>query len=62
MARPRTLRSLVAKIGDSQLIAFWNLRNTICREVRDDRKLVRDAIRQRIRELRTIKGGSICLE
>ena len=56
MSRPRTLRTLIARIGDSQLKALWDLRSTIHRSYSGDHKIVRDAIRERIHDLKQMRG------
>ena len=50
MGRPRTIRTMIARIDDPKLSAFYNLRNTVTKK--SDHKLVREAIVERVKELK----------
>lgn len=50
--RIKTLRTLIKRIGDRQLQAFWDLRIATNYSNKSDRMQIREAIRDRIHELR----------
>ena len=50
MGRPRTFNTMLERLGDTKLKAFWNLRWTLNNKA--DHKLVREAIVERVKEIK----------
>lgn len=59
MARPRTLRSTIERIGDRQLISFWQLRSVFSSSTKEDKSAIRAAIVGRIKYLKTSREKEI---
>lgn len=52
MGRPKTLRTMIARIADRQLKSLWDLRCCTRSAPKQDRMLIREAIRDRIHKIR----------
>jgi hypothetical protein len=50
MRRPRKLRTMIARMSDAKLKAYWDIRASVRNSW--DRRLVRSYIVRRVRELR----------